>query len=86
MCIAKIERIRFFYRDGLAGKNVECPQDIAEDYQLVLRPMKSTGDITWIKPDGSEYRSWRDGEMPPGTEAKLKTIQHVKNVVLLAYA
>lgn len=49
----------------------------------MLRPIKSTGDVTYIKPGGREWYEHRDGPRRPGDgiEAKLKTIQHVKNVV-----
>lgn len=79
-----IERLRFFYYDKYQSKNIYCNQDSADDYKLELRPLKSTGDITWIMPNGEEYREWKHGNvMPPGTQAKTKVITHVKNVVLL---
>lgn len=82
LCIAKIEKIRFIAKADY--KNVEVPQHMADDYQLVLRPIKSTGSITWFKADGEEYREYRDGPIPADQlTAKTKTIQHVKNVVKL---
>lgn len=86
LCVAEIERIRFVHKPSGNSwdKNVECDQAIADDYQLVLRPIKSTGSVTLIKPDGGEYREWVDGPTPPpGTRGKAKTVQLVKNVVKL---
>jgi hypothetical protein len=86
LAVCVIEKIRFIRKEigRVYDKNIECDQSIAEDYQLVLRPIKSTGGTTWIKPDGEEYREYRDGPvMPPGTKAKPKTVHLVKNVVKL---
>lgn len=48
-----------------------------------MEPIKSTGSITFLKANGDSYYEHRDGPRRPddGVTAKLKTIQHVKNVV-----
>jgi hypothetical protein len=77
MCVARIDSIRFL-RDGKV-----CSRENADSYQLILSPIISTGDITWYKEDGKEYRR-TDG--PPGNfrlTAKTKKISRVKNVVRL---
>jgi hypothetical protein len=86
LCVARIEKIRFVTKNGdKFDKNVECSQQAAEDYQLVLRPIKSTGDVTWI--DSLGEKSWVRQEdvdaNPDRYEAKTKTIHHVKNIVKL---
>lgn len=84
ICVARIEKIRFITKHGKSyGSNVECAQHLAEDYQLVLRPIKSTGDVTWI--DSLGEKSWvlqSDVDADPDRyTAKTKTIHHVKNIV-----
>jgi hypothetical protein len=86
LCVAEVEKIRFIAKDpgSWSGHNVEVPQHLAEDYQLILRPIKSTGSVTLIKPDGEEYLEYRDGPTPPpGTKGKAKNVKLVKNVVKL---
>lgn len=85
LCVAKIERIRFIRKDNSYGKAIEVEQAMATDYQLVLRPIKSTGDVTWVDKTGQDkYVRQSDVDADPTRyEAKTKTIQHVKNVVLL---
>lgn len=85
LCIAKIAKIRYFTRHGSSyGSTKECDRARAEGYHLVLEPIKSTGDVTFYREDGTEYREYVDG---PADQHKLtakhKTIKHVKNVVLL---
>lgn len=83
IAVCRIERIRFIRKKygERWGDNEECTQDQAEDYQLVLKPIKSTGYVT-----DSEYVPggfFENGEqkffrsVPP----KNKTIKLVKNVV-----
>jgi hypothetical protein len=49
LCIAVLERIRFIMPDPSGRRtNIEVPQHQAEDYQFVLRPIKSTGDVTRV--------------------------------------
>lgn len=88
LCIARIEKIRFIKKSCRETdyKNVEVEQQFADDYQLVLRPIKSTGDVTWIDTLGEKrYVSTKDQESDPARyEAKLKTIHHVKNIVKVA--
>lgn len=94
LAVCRIERIRFIKpRYGTHGENVECPQDEATDYQLVLRPIKSTGFITdtepvhvpegytYVRPDGTSFTShWRT---VPLDKPKTKNVKLVKNVVLI---
>jgi hypothetical protein len=82
LCVARIERINFTREEGY--KNVKCDQAMAERYTLTLRPIVTTGDITWIKEDGETHHEYRDGPADPAkVHAKLKTVQVVKNVCLL---
>lgn len=83
LCVATIEKIRFIQKPQYGGKSVEVAQPLANDYQLVLRPIKSTGDVTWIDKLGEKsYVRQADVDADPGRyDAKLKTIQHVKNIV-----
>lgn len=90
LCIARIVRIRFIKTSCRETNytNVEVDQIHADDYQLVLEPLKSTGRVTWIDSQDPTRSSWsiRDEEVkrnPSRYGTKKKTIQHVKNVCLL---
>jgi len=84
LCIARIEKIRFIKKARYGG-NEEVPQAQADSYQLSLRPLKSTGDVTWyLKTTGELYYRHKHGKLPPEElEAKTKIVHHVKNVVKL---
>ena len=73
-----------FYADP-ADHYEPCEQRFADRYTITIEVIKTTGDVTWIKQeDGQEYREYRDGPESNWTlKAKLKTFQHVKNVVKL---
>jgi len=78
LCVAEIEKIRFTRKVNY--ENAECAQADAEDYQLRLRPIKSTGSVT-----GSKFHHVRDGvsyHEPIIPKGKLITL--VKNVVKLS--
>lgn len=98
LCIAHIEKIRFTRpKPGYYGRNEECAQEDAERYTLSLRPVVSTGDVTWVYADvpGNVMVNYddriRDEDNPWGrppltksgrpVHGKVKTVQHVKNVV-----
>lgn len=89
VAVARIHKIRFIAKDNGKswGKNIEVPQKMAEDYQLVLEVIKSTGSVSYptqyhpngyTRPDGSIGYFEQLSDKP-----KLKTIQLVKNVVKL---
>lgn len=82
VCVAVIEDIVFKRQVGY--KNVKCPRQVAEKYTLRLRPLKTTGDITYInRATGMEHWSLRDGDDPADFTTKTKTVQVVRNVVKL---
>lgn len=100
LCVGRIERFNFsclkpeyqgrrnspYPGTGYGAYCYEkCEQKDADRYTITLEPIKTTGDITWIKQeDGKDYRDYRDGPESNWTlKAKLKTFIHVKNVVLL---
>ena len=88
LCIAQIAKIRFT-REVKTGtyptRRKECPQSEAEAYTLSLRALKSTGYVTRVNKLTGEERwgSLREGDNPAEFETKLKSIQHVKNIVKL---
>lgn len=92
MSVSKITKIRFIKKVG--GKNKEVPQFAAEDYQLYLQPIKTTGMSHDMQNKRSRavvnhwvYRSWiKDGQIQAGNdewEPKSSMIQLVKNIVKL---
>jgi hypothetical protein len=91
LCVAHIERIRFIRKGGSWNSysgNVEVPQQQADDYQLVLRPIKSTGRVSVKDLADPSRSSWQIdlGEIrddPGRFEVKTKTVHHVKNIVKL---
>jgi hypothetical protein len=99
LCVAKIDRIRFYReKPGSYGRTEDCEQHEAEGYQLLLEPVHSTGDVTWVyEDDPKESVPWSDnidherhewGRKPRtasrrAVRGKVKRIQHVKNVVKL---
>ncbi len=89
LCVAEIEGIQFKRRsgewNGYNGNKI-VPQADAEFYTLRLRPIKSTGSVTWINKETGKEAWWPSND--PNfdwsmVEAKIKTIQHVKNIVKL---
>lgn len=97
LCVAVIEDIVFTKKNpNYTYSNKEylpCDQHEAERYTLRLRPLKSTGSVTWLHADGSEAYEYRYRDQPGEFErmiqrgqivAKVKTVLHVKNIVKLA--
>lgn len=83
LCIARIEDIVFTQTHGY-GNNVKCERHEADRYTLRLRPIHSTGDVTWLKEDGSQWYEYREPDYPRDKlTSKPKTVQVVKNVCLL---
>ena len=87
LCIAVIEKIRYHAEnpDGY-GPLVEVDDPaLASGYKLVLRPIKSTGRVSYIDTvTGS--REWRQNVIerdPDRYRADTKMVTHVKNVVKL---
>jgi hypothetical protein len=88
LAVCVIEKIRFITKENGEswGKNIEVEQWQATDYQLILRPIKSTGSVDdkeyvpdgFVDPDTGETRYFRKRD-----KAKTKTVQLVKNVVKL---
>lgn len=87
LCIAVIDKIKFTKEvpsGAYSTKRKECPPHEAEKYTLRLRPLKTTGDVTWVNKLTGETRwSIHDGDNPDNYVAKVKIVQHVKNVVKL---
>jgi hypothetical protein len=87
LAVCVIEKIRFIAKENGEswGKNIEVDQWLATDYQLMLRPIKSTGDMGYVMPNGDHYYEHKHGPDPEavGAKAKTKNVQLVKNVVKL---
>lgn len=85
LCIGIIEKINFTTRYGGHGKSYPCAQHEAERYTIRIRPLISTGNITWLDKTGQDrYVRQSDVDADPGRyEAKTTTILVVKNVVKL---
>ena len=88
LCVARIEKIRFIRKSGRwngYNGNKEVPQAQADDYTLRLRPIKSTGRVTFVRKDsGAPWYVHRDGPFDPEYgEAKAVTAKLVKNIVRL---
>lgn len=82
LCIARIEDIVFTRKERY--ENVKCERHEADRYTLRLRPIQSTGDVTWLKEDGSMWSQYREPDYPKDKlTSKAKTVQVVKNVCLL---
>lgn len=88
IAVCRIEKIRFI-RKAPPGNwrvvNEECRQDQAEDYQLSLAVLKSTGSVSfpekyhpngYIDADGNTKYFEQTSDKP-----KLKNIKLVKNIV-----
>lgn len=85
LAVCVIEKIRFI-RKAPPGNwrvvNEECTQAQAEDYQLRLRPLKSTGHVSYIdQATGKSVWSIPSGADPKQFKAKTVTVKLVKNVV-----
>lgn len=81
VCVAEIDKILFKRKAIGCGpwggdKWEECAQQDAEKYQLRLRPIKTTGDMSY------ESGHWR-GPASDQDRPKTKTIHLVQNVVKL---
>ncbi len=92
LCVAVIEKIKFTRQ--INYKRKECPQSEATGYRLRVRPIASTGSITWVdkradetRPSGlggAYYVAQEDLEAEPDRYvAKCVTIQRVDNIVRL---
>src|SRR5436305_1632753 len=46
LCIALIEKIRYTQTAAPGAPLRECSQNVADDYKLVLKPLKSTGSVS----------------------------------------
>lgn len=81
LCVARIHKIRFIQRGKHGIHNIEVEQALADDYQLILEPIKSTGSVT----NSTFRRDPVDGRWKsfPLEKPKLKTIHLVKNIVKL---
>lgn len=96
LCVAKIEKIRYRRKNPqypmISSKEmIDTVRGAADEYQLILRPIVSTGDITWYDlHNDREITYWlKEEDRLKDTyryEAKLKTIKNVKNVVKLEAA
>lgn len=101
VAVCRIDKIRFIRKLPGAGrygadKNVECEQYEAEDYQLRLEVLKTTGYVShndvwrpngYIDPATGDLARYQDGSIKKverlSDKPKLKTVHLVKNVVLL---
>lgn len=83
LTVAVIDRIRFVDKaDNDYGARKEVPRDKAKGYQLILRPLRSTGSATWLlRETGEEYREYRDGPRKPheliGKPVNVRLVQNV---------
>lgn len=89
IAVCEIEKIRFV-QDACAAngwKRREVPQHLADDYTLILRPIKSTGRVShsytyhpngFVDADG--YTHYYEYDK---SKAKPKSVQLVKNIVKL---
>ncbi len=87
ICVAEIVKIRFIRKSGEWNSyngNKEVDQAQADAYTLQLRPIKSTGSVTWLdNATGKELYDWRPDFNPAQAVAKIKSVRHVKNIVKL---
>lgn len=89
LCVAVIEKIRFVCAPPSGyGTRVECPRAQAEEYTLRLRPIRTTGDVTWIDKRTGETVTWQRSENdilcePDRYEGKTKNVLLVQNIVKL---
>jgi hypothetical protein len=68
LCVAELVRIRFIAPDPTGRRrNIEVPQLAAEDYQFVLRPIKSTGSTTRRHRDTDAQETGRGPDYVPYT-------------------
>lgn len=91
LCVAKIEKIRYRRKNLTRDAMIDTVRGAADEYQLILRPIVSTGDITWydLQNDRAITYWLKEEERlkdPYRYEAKTKIIKHVKNVVKLEAA
>lgn len=88
MAVARIDSIRWTRQDPFKRKNVECPQLVAEDYQLRLSLIKTTrlGQSIVNRVTGETRWGWdrlTDDDCRDEWAVKPSLIKLVKNVVKL---